>query len=348
MLARCSLLASPHDGWRAAAGFVAGLAILTRANGMILLLAARALHVGAATVARPAGGAGRGRAADGRAVDDPQRGRAARVRPGHDPVRLGAGRVPTTTRLAPTARTRRRGARSAASRPTCRSTKPWHTTPEIVIERRLRARLARLHPRAPGLRRDRRLLEHAPAARPRVLALVAPHGVDDQRRAASGPTVASSASGSWASLALVGVLRRRSVPWWVWAVPLVMYVSVVFTAAETPRYRAPIDPFLILLAALALTPRFVRSRPEHAQTSWADGRPPAAPARAGAGAGPPTPPRRASSDLYRRLDSIYTALDQFSPAAWQRLRCPSRSSARSPSCPVRPTPAGSPAASPSL
>jgi hypothetical protein len=51
------------------------------------------------------------------------------------------------------------------------------------------------------------------------------------------------------------VVRARPIPWIVWAVPLVMYLSVVFLAAETPRYRAPIDPFVILLAALALTPR---------------------------------------------------------------------------------------------
>ena len=85
-------------------------------------------------------------------------------------------------------------------------------------------------------------------------------------------------------LALVGVVRWRPVPWLVWAVPLVMYLSVIFLAAETPRYRAPIDPFVILLAALALTPRFVRPRHEHAPTSWADEphlrRPPARPAPA--------------------------------------------------------------------
>ena len=56
-------------------------------------------------------------------------------------------------------------------------------------------------------------------------------------------------------LALVGLARRPAIPWIVWAVPLVMYLSVIFLAAETPRYRAPIDPFVILLAALALAGR---------------------------------------------------------------------------------------------
>jgi 4-amino-4-deoxy-L-arabinose transferase-like glycosyltransferase len=56
----------------------------------------------------------------------------------------------------------------------------------------------------------------------------------------------------FAAFALAGATRRtaRQIPAFVWAVPLVMYLSVVFLAAETPRYRAPLDPFAILLAAL--------------------------------------------------------------------------------------------------
>ena len=48
----------------------------------------------------------------------------------------------------------------------------------------------------------------------------------------------------FAALALVGATRRaaRRVPWFVWAVPLVMYLSVIFLAAETPRYRAAARP----------------------------------------------------------------------------------------------------------
>lgn len=44
----------------------------------------------------------------------------------------------------------------------------------------------------------------------------------------------------------------RRVPRWLWGVPLVMWLSVVFINAETPRFREPLDPFLILLAATAL------------------------------------------------------------------------------------------------
>ena len=34
--------------------------------------------------------------------------------------------------------------------------------------------------------------------------------------------------------------------------PLLMYLSVVFLVVETPRYRTPIDPFIVLLATAAL------------------------------------------------------------------------------------------------
>jgi 4-amino-4-deoxy-L-arabinose transferase-like glycosyltransferase len=46
-------------------------------------------------------------------------------------------------------------------------------------------------------------------------------------------------------------LARRA-PWYVWAFPALMYLSVVFLVIETPRYRMPLDPFVVLLAALAV------------------------------------------------------------------------------------------------
>jgi hypothetical protein len=63
-------------------------------------------------------------------------------------------------------------------------------------------------------------------------------------------------------LAVIGAFdaRARAAPLWVWAVPLLMYLSVVFLVVETPRYRTAIDPFIVLLAALAVT-RYARSRP---------------------------------------------------------------------------------------
>jgi 4-amino-4-deoxy-L-arabinose transferase-like glycosyltransferase len=56
-------------------------------------------------------------------------------------------------------------------------------------------------------------------------------------------------------LAVVGACTRaaRQAPLYLWAVPVLMYLSVVFLVVETPRYRSAIDPFIVLLAALALT-----------------------------------------------------------------------------------------------
>jgi 4-amino-4-deoxy-L-arabinose transferase-like glycosyltransferase len=61
----------------------------------------------------------------------------------------------------------------------------------------------------------------------------------------------------FALLAIAGACtaRARRAPWWVWAVPVLMYLSVVLLVVETPRYRSPIDPFVVLLAALAVTAR---------------------------------------------------------------------------------------------
>jgi 4-amino-4-deoxy-L-arabinose transferase-like glycosyltransferase len=58
----------------------------------------------------------------------------------------------------------------------------------------------------------------------------------------------------FAVLAIAGAftpLARRG-PWYLWAFPALMYLSVVFLVIETPRYRTPLDPFIVLLAALAV------------------------------------------------------------------------------------------------
>ena len=44
----------------------------------------------------------------------------------------------------------------------------------------------------------------------------------------------------------------RAAPRWLWLMPVLMLLSVIFVVGET-RLRAPIDPFVLLLAALALT-----------------------------------------------------------------------------------------------
>ena len=55
-------------------------------------------------------------------------------------------------------------------------------------------------------------------------------------------------------LSLAGAFTRlaRGAPAWVWFVPLLLALSVVLVNVETPRFRAPVDPFLILLAAAGL------------------------------------------------------------------------------------------------
>jgi hypothetical protein len=57
------------------------------------------------------------------------------------------------------------------------------------------------------------------------------------------------------ALALGGALLTRAgrhTPPAVVLVPALLYLSVVFLAFETPRYRTGIDPFVVLLAAAAL------------------------------------------------------------------------------------------------
>ena len=68
-----------------------------------------------------------------------------------------------------------------------------------------------------------------------------------------------------ALLALAGCFTRaaRGTPWWLWLIPAVMYLSVVFVQSETPRFRSAIDPFLLTLAALAICAIWDRSRYGH-------------------------------------------------------------------------------------
>jgi hypothetical protein len=56
------------------------------------------------------------------------------------------------------------------------------------------------------------------------------------------------------ALAIAGAFTAaaRAAPRWLWLMPVLMLLSVMFVVGET-RFRAPIDPFVVLLAALALT-----------------------------------------------------------------------------------------------
>lgn len=57
-----------------------------------------------------------------------------------------------------------------------------------------------------------------------------------------------------ALLALVGVLlpAARRVPWAIWLVPGLLWIGTALVTSETPRFRAGLEPFVIMLAALAL------------------------------------------------------------------------------------------------
>jgi hypothetical protein len=63
-------------------------------------------------------------------------------------------------------------------------------------------------------------------------------------------------------LALAGAFTRmaRATPVWLWAVPVLLWVSVAPVNAETPRFREAVDPFLILLAGCALAAAVRRAR----------------------------------------------------------------------------------------
>jgi 4-amino-4-deoxy-L-arabinose transferase-like glycosyltransferase len=55
-------------------------------------------------------------------------------------------------------------------------------------------------------------------------------------------------------LAIAGAFTRpvRRGPLWLWLAPVLLWLSAALVNGETPRFREPIDPFLILLAACAL------------------------------------------------------------------------------------------------
>jgi hypothetical protein len=60
--------------------------------------------------------------------------------------------------------------------------------------------------------------------------------------------------------ALAGALTpaARRAPRWLWLAPLLLLAAVIFAGSEI-RYRAPVEPFLALLAALAMTNRRPRA-----------------------------------------------------------------------------------------
>ena len=81
-------------------------------------------------------------------------------------------------------------------------------------------------------------------------------------------------------LAFVGRRSRRSLgdaPWWLWLFPALLLASTVFLFGN-PRYRAQIDPFLVVVAAVALCSireRYRKQRPSPRYVgTWSTIRPP--------------------------------------------------------------------------
>jgi hypothetical protein len=145
--------------------------------------------------------------------------------------------------------------------------------PEATLEKELRAaseRYIRHHPTyvaKVGWWNTRRMLDLGSQERSRATAATI---TIDRRWADRGVLCFWIVAG----LALAGALAgaARGTPWFVWAFPGLMFLGVVFLVVETPRYRTPIDPFLVLLAAaalvLAVRRAVVRGRPRRRGLSY--------------------------------------------------------------------------------
>ena len=71
-----------------------------------------------------------------------------------------------------------------------------------------------------------------------------------------GANYAKLARWSWYLLALAAIVgvalgAARGVPWWLWIVPVLLFVTVVWISGDI-RYRVPIEPFAIWAAAYAV------------------------------------------------------------------------------------------------
>ena len=138
---------------------------------------------------------------------------------------------------------------------------PWRRTGEATLERRLRAVALRYAADHPGYVAEvafwsgLRTLDLAGRDRSRATAAT----ISIERDWADAGVVCFWA---FALLALGGACTRRAreVPGFVWAVPVLLLLSVIFLVVETPRYRAALDPFVVLLAALGLAGAASRAR----------------------------------------------------------------------------------------
>lgn len=257
---------SPHRyRWALLAGFVGGLAILTRANAFVLLVPlAWAVWDGRPWRSRAALGPPAVLVAIALITLVPWTIRNARELHAFVPVSTQFGSA-----LA--------GTYNDAVRADTQNPAAWQglkhipdyahlweridVTPEPVLERKLRSaafHYIREHPTfvlKVGWWNTRRMLELAGLKRSRATAATI---TIDHKWADRGVLCFWIVAG----LALAGALtsRARRAPPYVWLVPALMFLSVVFLVVETPRYRTPIDPFLVLLAAAAVAAGWERAR----------------------------------------------------------------------------------------
>jgi 4-amino-4-deoxy-L-arabinose transferase-like glycosyltransferase len=76
-------------------------------------------------------------------------------------------------------------------------------------------------------------------------------------------------------LALAGLITRsvREAPRWLWGIPVLLALSTLLVNMETPRFREPVDVFLLLLAACAVTAALRRLGPDRIRRSGLRGAP---------------------------------------------------------------------------
>jgi 4-amino-4-deoxy-L-arabinose transferase-like glycosyltransferase len=243
--------------WALTAGVLGGLAILTRANAAILLAPLvvavwdarprwswRALAPPAALVAIAL------------ATVAPWTIRNAVVFHSFVPVstQLGTALAGTYNDAARTDREHPASWRSLRRVPDYQYLiRRWRQIPEPVLDKRLRHAALRYASHHPGYVAEVVFWDTA-----RMLDLA---GMSWSRHTAStisiGPRWADAGVvcfWCFAALAIAGALtsRGRRMPAFVAAVPALLFLSVAFFVFETPRYRTGIDPFIVMLASVAL------------------------------------------------------------------------------------------------
>ena len=243
--------------WALVAGVLGGLAILTRANAAILL-APLAIAVWDArprwswrALAPPAA-----LVAVALAAVAPWTIRNAVVFHSFVPVttQLGTALAGTYNDAARTDRQHPASWRSLRHVPDYQYlVRRWRQTPEPVLDRELRAAA-------------RRYIAHHPTYVAEVtfwdtVRMLDLAGMSWSRHTASTIGIGRGWADAgvicfwcFAALAIAGALtsRGRTMPRFVAAVPALLYLSVVFFVFETPRYRTGIDPFIVILAGVAL------------------------------------------------------------------------------------------------